>query len=143
MITYQNQIFAQNAYPISIPQSFTRSFNSLPTLKKGSFFGLILTRSPVFGLRPVYPSYSFTKNEHNPRISTRSPLARASAILLKKMSTTTAASDLDRSVASFNAWISSSLFMRSALLLYTLCGEWKVGILGKIDLILKLCQEFD
>ena len=66
VITYQTQIFAQNAYTISIPQSFTRSFNSLPTLKKGSFFGLILTRSPVFGLRPVYPSYSFTKNEHNP-----------------------------------------------------------------------------
>jgi hypothetical protein len=37
-----------------------------------------------FGLRPVYPSYSLTKKEHNPRISTRSPLARASAIPLKK-----------------------------------------------------------
>jgi hypothetical protein len=114
----------------------TRSFNSFPALKNGSFFGLILTRSPVFGFRPVYPSYSLTKKEHNPRISTRPPLASSSAIPLKKMSTTAAASDLDRSVASFNAWISSSLFMRSALLIdWVCCGKWRVGILGRIDLM--------
>lgn len=31
----------------------TRSFNSLPDLKKGSFFGFMTTLSPVFGFLPV------------------------------------------------------------------------------------------
>jgi hypothetical protein len=47
-----------------------------------------LTFSPVLGFRPVYPSYSLTKNEHNPRISTRSTFAKASVIPLKNISTT-------------------------------------------------------
>ena len=34
-------------------QRSTLSFNSLPTLKNGNFFGLIFTFSPVLGLRPV------------------------------------------------------------------------------------------
>jgi len=79
-------------------QPSTLSFNSFPTLKNGSIFGLILTRSPVFGLRPVYDPYSLTKNEQNPRISTRPPLASSPAIPLKKMSTIAAASGLDMSV---------------------------------------------
>ena len=81
---------------ISIFHRSTRSFNSLPGLKNGNFFGLIFTFSPVFGLRPVYDPYSLTWNEHNPRISTRSPFASAAAISLKKISTTAAAWGLDR-----------------------------------------------
>ena len=34
-------------------QVFTLSFNSLPALKKGNFFGLIFTFSPVFGFLPI------------------------------------------------------------------------------------------
>lgn len=34
-------------------QPSTRSFNSLPTLKNGSFFGLTAICSPVFGFLPV------------------------------------------------------------------------------------------
>ncbi len=63
---------------------YTRSFSSFPALKNGSFLGLIFNFLPVLGLRPVYPSYSLTKNEYRPRISTWSPLAMASAIPLKK-----------------------------------------------------------
>jgi hypothetical protein len=88
VITYQYPIFPSNTDTISIPHQSTRFFNSFPVLKNGSFFGLILTRSPVFGFLPVYPLYSFTKNEYNPRISTRYPLASVSAIALKKISTT-------------------------------------------------------
>jgi hypothetical protein len=35
-------------------QLSTISFNSFPTLKKGSFLGFTLIASPVFGLRPTY-----------------------------------------------------------------------------------------
>jgi hypothetical protein len=35
------------------PWLLTLSLSSLPTLKKGSFFGLTLITSPVFGLRPI------------------------------------------------------------------------------------------
>jgi hypothetical protein len=38
----------------------TLSFSSLPNLKKGSFFGLISTFSPVFGFLPVYALYCLT-----------------------------------------------------------------------------------
>ena len=124
-------------------QPSTRSFNSFPALKNGSFFGLIFTRSPVFGFLPVYDLYSLTKKEHNPRISTRSPFASSVAISLKKISTTAAASGLVRSVASFNAWISSSLFMRSALLAICLNGKGRVENVGRIDLKWELCQEID
>jgi hypothetical protein len=39
---------------LSKSQPSTRSFRTLPALKKGSFFGAILTFSPVLGLRPAY-----------------------------------------------------------------------------------------
>ena len=43
-----------------VPYLSTLSFNSFPHLQNGSFFGLILTCSPVFGLRPVYDLYFLT-----------------------------------------------------------------------------------
>ena len=43
--------------------------------------------SPVWGLRPEYPSYSLGCQEHSPRISTLSPLVRELAMELKKVST--------------------------------------------------------
>ena len=51
--------------------------------------------------------------------------------------------DLGRSVASFNAWINSSLFMSTALLTVGLRGKWRVGILDGIDLMGELCQDID
>ena len=94
----------------------TRSFSSLPALKNGNFFGLILTLSPVLGFRPVYDLYFLTKNEQRPRISTRSPFTRASTILSKKRVTIFSASDLERLFESFSAWMRSTLFIRSELL---------------------------
>jgi hypothetical protein len=47
----------------------TLSFSSLPTLKKGSFFGLTSTASPDLGLRPEYPAYFFITKLAKPRIS--------------------------------------------------------------------------
>lgn len=43
----------------------------------------------------------------------------------------------------FNAWISSSLFMRSALLIYCLCWKWRMGIIDRIVLLKELCQEIE
>ena len=44
------------------------------------FLGATGVLSPVFGFRPGYGLYDLILNEHKPRISTRSPLARAAAI---------------------------------------------------------------
>ena len=117
----------------------------LPRLKKWKLLRSNLHLFPSFRIPtgPVYDPYSFTKNEHNPRISTRPPLASSLAISLKNISTTAAACGLVKSVVSFNAWISWSLFMLTALLIVGLHGKWRVGIVDRIDLRGELCQEID
>ena len=119
----------------NLKPSFTQYIylNSYRNAKKGNFFGLILTFSPVLGFRPVYPPYFLTKKEQRPRISTRSPLASASAILLKNRFTTASASYLDRLFESFSTWMRSILFMRSMLLQIGLLGKWRIEIVGRIE----------
>src|SRR5581483_7005286 len=65
------------------------SFNSLPGLKYGTFFGGTSTLSPVFGLRPFRGSRFRSRKLPNPRSSIFSPRWSASMMLLNTVSTIT------------------------------------------------------
>src|SRR5918992_4691361 len=54
--------------------------NSLPTLKNGTRFAATETNTPLLGLRPWRARRCFTTKLPKPRISMRSPSARASTI---------------------------------------------------------------
>jgi len=58
----------------------TRSRKSLPGLKCGTYLPDRATASPVLGLRPIRGGRKCNEKLPNPRISMRSPLARASLI---------------------------------------------------------------
>ena len=61
------------------------SRKSLPVLKKGTFFGGTETFSPVLGFLPSLEARWRIRKLPNPRISTLSPLARASIIEFVKI----------------------------------------------------------
>ncbi len=55
----------------------TRSRNSLPALKCGTYLAGIMTIAPDFGLRPLRGGWWFRLKLPNPRISTLPPLTSA------------------------------------------------------------------
>ena len=115
----------------------------LPRLKERQLLGLDLNLFPCFritpGVTPILLNKEWTQSPDFYSI----PIRQCVSHSIEKMSTTAAASGLDRSVASFNAWISSSLFIRLSLLVVRLRGKWRVGIRGRIALMGELCQEID
>jgi len=67
--------------PTEVPAvAFTRSRNSLPGLKCGTYFPARATGSPVFGLRPIRGGRKRREKLPNPRISIRAPAANASVM---------------------------------------------------------------
>src|SRR6266508_5787862 len=74
----------------------TRSRSSLPTLKKGIRLAATDTRAPLLGLRPCLARRCFTTKLPKPRISIRSPWARASTMESKIALIMTSESRRDR-----------------------------------------------
>src|SRR5262245_8818659 len=69
---------AVSSVPGSLPS--TRSRSSLPTLKNGTRLAATDTKTPLFGFRPWRARRCFTTKLPKPRISIRSPCARASTM---------------------------------------------------------------
>src|SRR6267142_3282993 len=87
------------------------SFNSLPGLKYGTFFGGTSTLSPVFGFLPLRGSRLRSRKLPKPRSSIFSPRCSASMMLLNTVSTMTSECFLVRSDTRDTSSTSSALVM--------------------------------